>query len=116
MKAPSFLRRDSGVLSLGSVLVIDHFVFLKSCGFPELDFLSPMHAPPLRNGTLYLMRELSLPPLSPFEDSLGADRLSLWVVGVGGKSRRARKLLKASQLNTIVHMQRFLAELFQVST
>lgn len=31
---------------LGSALVSDRFVFLKSRGIPELDFLSPMHAPP----------------------------------------------------------------------
>lgn len=83
VKALAFLRRDSGILSLGSALVSDRFVFLKSRGLPELDFLSPMHAPPLRSGTLCLKRELSLPPLSPFDDSLGADSLTLRVVGVG---------------------------------
>lgn len=45
LKALAFLRRDSGVLSFGLALVSDLFVFLKSRGFPELDFLSLVHAP-----------------------------------------------------------------------
>lgn len=83
MKALAFLRRDSGILSSGSALVSERFVFLKSRGLTEFDFLSPMHAPPLKSGTLCFKCELSLPPLSPFDDSLGADSVTLGVVGVG---------------------------------
>lgn len=50
----------------GSALVSDRFVFLKSPSLPELDFLSPIHAPPLRSGTLCFECELSLPLLLPF--------------------------------------------------
>lgn len=40
--------------------------------------------PDQRSGTLCLKCELSLPPLSPFEDSLGADSLTPRVLRVGG--------------------------------
>lgn len=65
--------------------------------------------PDQRSGTLCLKCELSLPPLSPFDDSLGADSLNLRVLravggcgpkGVYNKTRgEDRKLLKDCWIN-----------------
>lgn len=91
LKALALPRGDSGILSSGSALIRDRSVFLKSCGFPELDFLSPERAPLLpclsrkAEPCVFWKRELSLPPPVVFlKDSLGADSLTQRLEGEGG--------------------------------
>lgn len=75
---------------------------------------------PLRgeSGSQRFSRELSLPPLSPFDDSQGAESLALPSVGVGFIKRAlggGRKLLKYSCLNALTLTNKVLWKLWKLT-
>lgn len=62
-------------------------------------------APDQRSRTLCLNCELSLPPLSPFDDSLGADSLTLWVPRVEDRAAPyMQKLTRDIWKNLMINM------------